>query len=96
MAIGFKIGFLALLAVFFAHADETIYTDNALADGWQDWSWGSTISYDATDIKEDISSISVTSQAFSALSLKAPSPFSTMAGMKFDVSVYRFISNPRA
>jgi hypothetical protein len=87
MTICLKLGFLSLLLAFVAHGDEVVYTDNALADGWQDWSWSSTISYDATDMFEGTSSISVTSQAWSALSLKAPSSFSDMAGLKFDVSV---------
>ncbi|THG98524.1 hypothetical protein EW026_g3685 [Hermanssonia centrifuga] len=67
-------------------ADEAVYTDNALASGWQDWSWGSTIVYTATDMKEGISSISVNSTAYSALSLYDPTPFLTYAGLAFDIS----------
>ncbi len=82
----------ALVAIFAmtsvaVRADEAVYTDNALASGWQDWSWGSTIVYTATDMKEGISSISVNSTAYSALSLYDPTPFLTYAGLAFDISV---------
>ncbi|KIJ28440.1 glycoside hydrolase family 44 protein [Sphaerobolus stellatus SS14] len=89
MAILLKRRFIGLLLALLVkvQADEFIYTDNALASDWQDWSWGSTISYTATDIAEGTSSISVNSTAYSALSLKAPASFATMAGFKFDVSV---------
>ncbi|KIJ33377.1 hypothetical protein M422DRAFT_264639, partial [Sphaerobolus stellatus SS14] len=88
MAILLKRRFIGLLLALLVkvQADEFIYTDNALASDWQDWSWGSTISYTATDIAEGTSSISVNSTAYSALSLKAPASFATMAGFKFDVS----------
>ena len=77
---------LALLAAV-AHADITIYTDNALASPWQDWSWGSTIDYDATDLAEGTSSISVTSSAYAGLSWYNPTPFPTMVGLEFDIAV---------
>ncbi|KAF8588333.1 glycoside hydrolase family 44 protein [Ramaria rubella] len=75
-----------LFAFTTAQADEVIYTDNALASGWQDWSWGSTIVYNATEMEEGTSSIFVNSTAYSALSLKAPSTFETFAGLEFDIS----------
>ena len=79
---------LALVATAVVRADDIlIYQDSALASQWQDWSWGSTISYAATDLAEGSSSISVTSQAWSALSLYYPTPFPTYAGLEFDIAV---------
>ncbi|KAL0576292.1 hypothetical protein V5O48_005701 [Marasmius crinis-equi] len=70
-----------------AFADETIFVDNALSSTWQDWSWGSTISYTATDVKEGTTSISVTSDAWSALSFYDTSIFGgNFAGLKFDLA----------
>lgn len=78
----------ALVAVAVVRADDIlVYQDGALASQWQDWSWGSTISYDATDIAEGSSSISITSQAYSALSLYYPTPFGNFAGLEFDIAV---------
>lgn len=69
-------------------ADEVIYTDDALAPGWEDWSWGSTINYDATTMAEGTSSIFVNSTEYSALSLETPTAFNnTFAGLSFDISV---------
>lgn len=67
--------------------DLSIYTDTALVAGWEDWSWSSTIDYDATDLFEGTSSISVTNQAWAALSLKLEGNFSDYAGLKFDIAV---------
>ena len=79
---------LLLLFVSLAvKADLDVYTDDVLPSPWQDWSWGSTISYAATDIAEGDSSISVTSTAWSAFSLYNPTPFPTIAGLEFDISV---------
>ena len=81
---------LALVATAVVRADDIlIYQDSALASQWQDWSWGSTINYDATDLAEGSSSISVTSTAYSALSLYNPTPFPNYAGLAFDISVGR-------
>jgi len=88
MAIFLKRAFVALLTALLIRADdENIYTDNAIASDWQDWSWGTTTNYAATDIMEGTSSISITSEAWSALSLKAPAPFTSMIGFRFDISV---------
>ena len=71
-----------------AFADEDVFIDNALSSTWQDWSWGSTISYTATDVKMGTTSISVTSDAYSALSLYDTSIFGgKFAGLKFDLAV---------
>lgn len=79
------LGFTALALV---RADEVIYTDNGLAPGWEDWSWGSTINYDATAVAEGTSSIFVNSTEYSALSLENPVAFNnTFAGLAFDISV---------
>ena len=67
--------------------DQIIYSDDALGNGWQDWSWGSTIDYEATNIAEGTSSISVDSTAWAALSLKSPSTIGGFAGLRFDISV---------
>lgn len=69
-------------------ADEVVYAGNALSSTWQDWSWGSTINYAATDVTDSgTSSISINSSAYSALSLYDTSVFSSFAGLKFDVAV---------
>ncbi|KAK7688489.1 hypothetical protein QCA50_008027 [Cerrena zonata] len=67
-------------------ADQVIYSDDSLSNGWQDWSWGTTLDYAATNIKEDSSSISVNSTAWSALSLKSPSTIGSFAGLRFDIA----------
>ncbi|KZT35296.1 hypothetical protein SISSUDRAFT_990707 [Sistotremastrum suecicum HHB10207 ss-3] len=80
---------LATSAVYWAtvKADEIIYADGALNSNWQDWSWQSVINYDATDIFEGTSSISINSEAWSAFSVKdGPSTIVSYAGLKFDVS----------
>lgn len=69
-----------------ARADITVYSDNALASGWEDWSWGSTINYAATDLAEGTSSISITSGAYSAFSPKLEGNFSSLAGLRFDIA----------
>lgn len=77
----------ALLTVARIRADEVVYSDDSLSPTWQDWSWGSTISYNATDIAEGSSSVYVTSEAYSALSLYDTAIFSSFAGLKFDIAV---------
>ena len=78
---------LAIAAV--ARADIEIYQDGALASGWEDWSWSSTINYAATDLFEGTSSISITSEAWAAFSVKLEGTFSQSAGMRFDIAVGR-------
>lgn len=82
---------VALLVSGSVRADEIVYADGdtAISSTWQDWSWGSTINYDATDITEGTSSISVNSTAYSALSLYDTATGSlgtTYAGLKFDIA----------
>jgi hypothetical protein len=74
-------------AISYARADDTVYQDDSLSSTWQDWSWSSTISYNATDLKEGTSSILVNSSAYAALSLKDNTNFQGYAGLKFDISV---------
>ena len=82
---------LLAAACILAKADIVVYTDNALASPWQDWSWSSTINYDATDLFEGTSSISVDSGDWAALSLYNPTPFPTAAGLEFDIAVRHHI-----
>lgn len=77
----------ALLAICAFAQDITIYTDNALDPAWQNWSWGSTINYDATDLYEGTSSMLVNSTEYSALSLWYEDTFPTYQGLKFDIAV---------
>ena len=74
-------------AAAIARADEYIYLDTALSTTWQDWSWGSTISYAASNVPTSGSSISITSNAWSAFSLKDTATFGNYAGLKFDIAV---------
>jgi hypothetical protein len=78
---------LALLATRALADDITIYTDAALAAGWENWSWSSDINFAATDLFEGSSSISVNSQAWSALSVKLEGTFPTYQGLRFDIAV---------
>ncbi|KAG6874169.1 hypothetical protein C0995_005587 [Termitomyces sp. Mi166 len=77
----------ALLIPSFVKADDlNIYTDGALASGWEDWSWSSVLDYAATDLFEGTSSISVTSDAWAALSVKLEGTFPSFAGLRFDIA----------
>lgn len=80
---------IAALFVRLSRADDlTIYTDNALASGWENWSWSSTIDFAASDVFEGTSSISVASDAWAALSFKlSTGNFKDYAGLRFDISV---------
>ncbi|KAJ6616303.1 glycoside hydrolase family 44-domain-containing protein [Mycena sp. CBHHK59/15] len=81
---------LALLATWAlrpAAADDiTVYTDAALAAGWENWSWGSDFNFAATDLFEGSSSILVNSTAYSALSVKLEGTFPTYQGLRFDIA----------
>ncbi|KAJ6483211.1 glycoside hydrolase family 44-domain-containing protein [Mycena sanguinolenta] len=78
---------LAGLAAYVIAQDITIYTDNALAAEWEDWSWGSTINYAATDLYEGTSSISLNSTAYAGFSVKYDGdPFSNYQGLRFDIA----------
>src|SRR5687768_16311620 len=58
--------------------DFIIYAD-ALASGWANWSWDSTIKFDnITPVQSGADSIAVTFQAgFAGFSVRAPDPIST-------------------
>lgn len=79
----------ALYAAKGVSADLPIYTDNALASGWENWSWSSTIDFAATDEISGSSgtSISVNSSAWAALSVKLEGTFPNYAGLRFDIAV---------
>jgi hypothetical protein len=80
------VAFAALHAV---KADTAIYTDAALASGWENWSWSSDINFAATDEYAGTSgsSISVNSSAYAALSVKLEGTFPSEAGLRFDIAV---------
>lgn len=73
-----------LLLAWAASADLDVYVDGALASGWENWSWGTTINFAATDLYSGLSSLSATSDAWSALSIKLEGLFNTYAGFSFD------------
>ncbi|KAF8197464.1 glycoside hydrolase family 44-domain-containing protein [Pholiota molesta] len=79
------VAFAALHAV---KADIAIYTDAALASGWENWSWSSDINFAATDefAGTSGSSISVNSSAYAALSVKLEGTFPSEAGLRFDIA----------
>jgi phosphatidylinositol glycan class B len=91
MRFGSKLVAFALAASIskVAAADLDVYIDNNIATDWQDWSWSSTIDFAATDIFSGSSgtSLSVTSDPWSALSLYNPNTFKGYAGLQFDVAV---------
>ncbi|KAJ3573779.1 hypothetical protein NP233_g2216 [Leucocoprinus birnbaumii] len=71
-----------------AGTDISVYTDSGLSSGWENWSWSSTIDFAATDLYSGSSgsSISVTSDAWAALSLYNSATFKGYAGLKFDIA----------
>ncbi|KAF9053081.1 glycoside hydrolase family 44-domain-containing protein [Panaeolus papilionaceus] len=68
--------------------DLTVYLDNGLASGWQNWSWNTDINFAATDIfaGETGTSASIRSDPWSALSLKLEGTFPDHAGLRFDIA----------
>jgi hypothetical protein len=82
---------LAAWLISAVSADDAVYTDSALSPTWQDWSWSSTITYNATDLfaGSSGSSILVNSSAYAALSLKdagTTPTFQGFAGLQFDIA----------
>jgi hypothetical protein len=79
-----------LLALLFlavrALADTSVYSGGALASGWENWSWSSTIDFASVSGPGGTSAISVTSDAYAALSVKDESNFQGLAGLRFDIS----------
>jgi hypothetical protein len=82
-----KAAAFALISAALVKADLPIYTDGALASGWENWSWNSDINFAATDLYEGTSSMSVNSTAWAALSLKLEGTFPNYAGMRLDFAV---------
>lgn len=82
-----KAAALSFLAVRLVKADLPIYTDDALAAGWENWSWSSDINTAATDLFKGTSSISVNSSQYAALSVKLEGTFTQYAGLRFDIAV---------
>ena len=84
------LGSVVLLALGIgAAADQTVYAavDGALASGWENWSWSSTIDFASTDGPGGLEAISVSSSAYAALSLYDETPFANnYAGLRFDIS----------
>lgn len=68
--------------------DLVIYQNDALANGWENWSWSSEINFAATDLisGETGTSMSVKSAEWAALSLKHNDPISPYAGLRFDIA----------
>ncbi|KAF9484656.1 hypothetical protein BDN70DRAFT_825114 [Pholiota conissans] len=79
---------VACAAIHAVKADLAIYTDGALAQGWENWSWSSDINFAATDEYSGSSgsSISVNSGAYAALSVKLEGTFPSYAGLRFDIA----------
>ncbi|KAJ7078814.1 glycoside hydrolase family 44-domain-containing protein [Mycena crocata] len=78
---------LPVLLAARAFADDiAVYVDGSLAAGWENWSWSSDINFAATDLFEGSSSISVNSEAWSALSVKLEGTFPTQQGLRFDIA----------
>ena len=76
------LGHLVLLTLgLLAGADETVYApgSGALASGWENWSWSSTIDFASTSGPGGLQAISVTAGSYAALSLfdGPPSPTSS-------------------
>lgn len=69
--------------------DLVIYQNDALASGWENWSWSSEINFGATDMYagESGTSMSVKSSEWAALSLKYNGAFASYAGLRFDIAV---------
>jgi hypothetical protein len=86
LSVVLKTAFVALLASTVVQADEDIYIDGALSNGWQNWGWNTVIDWAATDLFVGQSSIKATSDAWSAVSLKDPATFGSYAGLKFDIA----------
>lgn len=80
---------LLLILSLRAAADQSIYATGvgALGAGWENWSWSSTIDFASTSGPGGVEAISITSDAYAALSLYDETPFdNNYAGLKFDIS----------
>ncbi|KAF5391238.1 hypothetical protein D9757_003018 [Collybiopsis confluens] len=77
------------MTVLQTNADVTVYAPGtgALASGWENWSWSSTLDFASTAGPGGTESISVDTQAFGALSTFAETAFdNNYAGLRFDIS----------
>ena len=80
---------LLLVLSLGAYADQTIYAAGAgaLAAGWENWSWSSTIDFASTAGPGGTEAISITSDAYAALSVFDETAFNNnYAGLSFDIS----------
>ncbi|PPQ99990.1 hypothetical protein CVT26_009272 [Gymnopilus dilepis] len=79
---------VSFAAIHGVKGDLPVYTDGALAAGWENWSWSSDINFAATDEFSGASgsSISVNSSQWAALSVKYEGTFSDYAGLRFDIA----------
>lgn len=85
-----SIAFLAFMRLAKALDNLAVYTDNALASGWENWSWSTEVDFTASDIVAGSSgtSISAKSEPWAALSLKlSQGTFVDYAGLRFDIAV---------
>jgi alpha-N-arabinofuranosidase len=79
---------LALRGTAFAQSDRTIY-DEALAPGWQSWSWATVDLASTAQANTGSTSIAVTAPAWSALYLRsADAPVDTHGYLKFSFHVH--------
>jgi hypothetical protein len=81
--------FILLALGLLANADQTVYApgSGALGSGWENWSWSSTIDFASTSGPGGIEAISITSDAYAALSLFDETAFANnYAGLRFDIS----------
>ncbi|KAH9933597.1 glycoside hydrolase family 44-domain-containing protein [Epithele typhae] len=82
--------FLALLSLgTIAAADLTVYQSGtgALASGWENWSWSTTLDFASTGGPGGVQSISVNSGEWAALSVYAETAFkNNYAGLRFQIS----------
>ncbi|KAG9033104.1 hypothetical protein FS837_002547 [Tulasnella sp. UAMH 9824] len=75
-----------ILLAWAASADLDVYVDGGLSSGWENWSWNTDLNFAATDLYEGLSSISASSTAWAAVSLKLEGLFNTYAGFQFDIA----------
>ncbi|RPD78129.1 hypothetical protein L226DRAFT_457148 [Lentinus tigrinus ALCF2SS1-7] len=81
--------FVLLALGLLAGADEAVYApgSGALASGWENWSWSSTIDFASTSGPASVEAISVTAGSYAALSLYDETAFANnFAGLRFDIS----------
>ncbi|KAG8923824.1 hypothetical protein FRC00_005814 [Tulasnella sp. 408] len=75
-----------ILLAWAASADLDVYVDGALSSGWENWSWNTDLNFAATDLYQGLSSISASSTAWAAFSLKFEGLYNTYVGFQFDIA----------